>query len=104
MFLKMSRKIGNAISDQDDKTIKIQGRVVVMKKNVLDFTDFNSSSLDRFGDLIGTRVCFQLIGSQHPNPSGNAAFAIIYIAWSLPKTSSSFFILNVFVYLTLPLA
>ncbi|XP_017232755.1 probable linoleate 9S-lipoxygenase 5 [Daucus carota subsp. sativus] len=65
----MSGKIGDAISDQDAKTIKIKGRVVVMKKNVLAFNDFNSSFVDTFDELVGTRVCFQLIGSQHPDPS-----------------------------------
>ncbi|KAL5786621.1 hypothetical protein ACOSQ2_009013 [Xanthoceras sorbifolium] len=42
---------------------KVQGTVVLMKKNVLDFNDFNASLLDRFHELLGQRVSLQLVSA-----------------------------------------
>ncbi|KAL6278610.1 hypothetical protein ACE6H2_022211 [Prunus campanulata] len=44
---------------------KIKGTVVLMKKNVLDFNDFNASVLDRLHELVGQRVSLQLISADH---------------------------------------
>ncbi|CAB4285321.1 unnamed protein product [Prunus armeniaca] len=44
---------------------KIKGTVVLMKKNVLDFNDFNASVLDRVHELVGQRVSLQLISADH---------------------------------------
>ncbi|KAJ6682994.1 LIPOXYGENASE [Salix koriyanagi] len=50
---------------------KIKGTVVLMKKNVLDFNDFNASVLDRFHELLGQGVSLQLISAVHADPSEN---------------------------------
>ncbi|XVF41922.1 hypothetical protein PTKIN_Ptkin01aG0319600 [Pterospermum kingtungense] len=47
------------------KSEKIKGTVVLMKKNVLDFNDFQASFLDGFHELLGKRVSLQLISAQH---------------------------------------
>lgn len=47
---------------------KIKGTVVLMKKNVLDFNDFNASVLDRVHELFGKRVSLQLISAVNRDP------------------------------------
>ncbi|KAK9139788.1 hypothetical protein Scep_009469 [Stephania cephalantha] len=47
--------------------MKIEGKVVLMKKNVLDFNDLKSSVLDRVYELIGRGVSLQLISAVHEN-------------------------------------
>lgn len=42
---------------------QITGTVVLMKKNVLDFNDFNASVLDRLHELLGKKVSLQLISA-----------------------------------------
>ena len=44
-------------------TKQFTGTVVLMKKNVLDFNDFNASVLDRVHELVGQRVSLQLISA-----------------------------------------
>lgn len=46
----------------------IKGRVVLMKKNVLDFNDFSASIVDRFDELIGNKVSIQLVSSINQDP------------------------------------
>ncbi|KAI3847814.1 hypothetical protein MKW98_021774 [Papaver atlanticum] len=46
----------------------IHGTVVLMKKNVLDFTDFQSSLLDRVDEFLGNGVCLQLVSAVHGDP------------------------------------
>jgi linoleate 9S-lipoxygenase len=70
----MLKNIINAITGDDDRNKKIEGRVVLMKKNVLDFNDFNASVLDRFHELLGKKVSLQLISAVHADPSGNYYF------------------------------
>ncbi|XP_077213720.1 putative linoleate 9S-lipoxygenase 5 [Tasmannia lanceolata] len=48
--------------------LKIKGTVVLMKKNVLDFNDFNESVLDRLDELVGKGVAFQLVSADKGNP------------------------------------
>ncbi|EOA29580.1 hypothetical protein CARUB_v10012957mg [Capsella rubella] len=50
-------------------TMKIEGEVVVMKKNVLDFKDVMASLLDRVHELLGRRVSLHLISSLQPDPA-----------------------------------
>ncbi|KAH0726822.1 hypothetical protein KY284_002687 [Solanum tuberosum] len=59
MFLN---KIVDAITGKDDGK-KVKGTVVLMKKNVLDFTDVNASIVDGVLDFLGRRVSFQLISN-----------------------------------------
>ncbi|CAN1219932.1 Linoleate 9S-lipoxygenase 1 [Linum perenne] len=54
-----------------DKKKKIKGTVVLMKKNVLEFNDFNASILDRIHELLGQGVSLQLISSVHGDPPEN---------------------------------
>lgn len=42
---------------------KINGTVVLMKKNVLDWTDLGASFVDRVYELLGRGVSLQLISS-----------------------------------------
>uniref|UniRef100_A0A1J3GJI6 Lipoxygenase n=1 Tax=Noccaea caerulescens TaxID=107243 RepID=A0A1J3GJI6_NOCCA len=51
------------------KTMKIEGEVVIMKKNVLDFKDAVASLLDRIHELLGRRVSLHLISSLQPDPA-----------------------------------
>ncbi|KAF4368425.1 hypothetical protein G4B88_025487 [Cannabis sativa] len=48
---------------------KIKGNVVLMKKNVLDFNDFNASFLDRVHELFGQRVSLQLVSAVNGDPA-----------------------------------
>ncbi|KAL3591217.1 hypothetical protein D5086_009857 [Populus alba] len=50
---------------------KIKGTVVLMKKNVLDFNDFNASVLDRVHELLGQGVSLQLVSAVNSDPSEN---------------------------------
>ena len=52
---------------------KIKGRVVLMKKNVLEFNDFHASITDRVHELFDNRVTFQLISAVNGD-SGNYLF------------------------------
>ncbi|KAL6278606.1 hypothetical protein ACE6H2_022207 [Prunus campanulata] len=47
---------------------KIKGRVVLMKKNVLDLNDFKASVLDRVHELLGKAVSLRLISSVKGDP------------------------------------
>nr|AEQ30071.1 lipoxygenase [Litchi chinensis] len=50
---------------------KIQGTVVLMKKNVLDFNDFHASLLDRVHELLGKGVSLQLVSAVHADSQAN---------------------------------
>ena len=59
-------------TSQDGKSVKIKGSVVLMKKNVLDFNDFQSSFLDRVHEFLGKGVSFQLVSAEQGDPdNGN---------------------------------
>ncbi|KAK4402185.1 putative linoleate 9S-lipoxygenase 5 [Sesamum angolense] len=51
--------------EQEQKKMMIKGRVVLMKKNVVDFNDLAASVLDRFHELVGHKVSLQLISSRN---------------------------------------
>lgn len=66
----------DAITGKDDRK-KVKGTIVLMKKNVLDFTDVNASVLDGVLEFLGRRVSFQLIStSVHDN--GKYLFIILF--------------------------
>lgn len=55
-------KIVDSITGKDDGE-KVKGTVVLMKKNVLDFTDVTASIVDGALEFLGRRVSFQLISN-----------------------------------------
>ncbi|XP_049414180.1 probable linoleate 9S-lipoxygenase 5 [Solanum stenotomum] len=62
-------KIVDTITGKDDGK-KVKGTVILMKKNVLDFTDINASVVDGVIEFLGRNVSFQLISSSvHANDS-----------------------------------
>ncbi|KAJ9681970.1 hypothetical protein PVL29_018052 [Vitis rotundifolia] len=68
MMKKMLLSIVSAITGENDKK-KIKGTVVLMKKDVLDFNDFNASVLDRVHELFGQGVSLQLVSAVHGDPA-----------------------------------
>ena len=65
----MLQNIINKITGDDESgNKKVEGTVVLMKKNVLDFNDFNASVLDRVRELLGQKVSFQLISAVNGDP------------------------------------
>ncbi|KAG6432241.1 hypothetical protein SASPL_103816 [Salvia splendens] len=50
---------------RDDPIPKIEGKVVLMKKNVMDSTDLWASFVDRVHELFGRGISLQLISSEH---------------------------------------
>ncbi|KAL6278608.1 hypothetical protein ACE6H2_022209 [Prunus campanulata] len=65
---KMLHNLFDKITGQEqngENSRKIKGTVVLMKKNVLDFNDFNASVLDGVHELLGQGVSLQLISADH---------------------------------------
>lgn len=54
--------IGKLI-DALSPTKKIKATVVLMRKNVLDFNDFNASIIDNLSDFLGQKVSVELVSS-----------------------------------------
>ncbi|CAN0897124.1 Linoleate 9S-lipoxygenase 1 [Linum grandiflorum] len=84
----------NGAEKKTKKKNKIKGTVVLMKKNVLEFNDFNASILDRIHELLGQGVSLQLISSVHPDPKngnkgrlGKAAYLENWIPTIAPLTA-----------------
>nr|POE81553.1 putative linoleate 9s-lipoxygenase 5 [Quercus suber] len=66
----MLQNIINKITgDDESRNKKVEGTVVLMKKNVLDFNDFYASILDGFLELLGQKVSFQLISAVNGDPA-----------------------------------
>ncbi|XP_061348489.1 probable linoleate 9S-lipoxygenase 5 [Gastrolobium bilobum] len=59
----MFQNIGNTLAGDS-----IRGRVVLMKKNVLDINDLGASLLDRLHEFVGQRVSLQLISAVQVDP------------------------------------
>lgn len=58
---------------------KVEGMVVLMKKNVLDFNDFNATVLDGVHEMLGKHVTLQLVSSvTAEHPTGAAGTVLIY--------------------------
>ncbi|XP_021282571.1 linoleate 9S-lipoxygenase 6-like [Herrania umbratica] len=51
------------------KSEKIKGTVVLMKKNVLDFSALGSSAVDSVLELVGQQVTLQLISAENADPA-----------------------------------
>ncbi|XP_020886686.1 LOW QUALITY PROTEIN: linoleate 9S-lipoxygenase 5, chloroplastic [Arabidopsis lyrata subsp. lyrata] len=66
---KTKKKTKTMEEDVKKTTMKIEGEVVVMKKNLLDFKDVMASLLDRVHELFGRRVSLHLISSHQPDPA-----------------------------------
>ena len=47
---------------------KIKGKVILMKKGLLDFHDMKASLLDRIHEILGKGVSIQLISAVNPDP------------------------------------
>ncbi|NP_001234098.1 lipoxygenase [Solanum lycopersicum] len=62
-------KIVDSITGKDDGE-KVKGTVVLMKKNVLDFTDVTASIVDGALEFLGRRVSFQLISNSVHDANG----------------------------------
>lgn len=69
------------------KSQKIKGTVVLMKKNVLDFNDFNASVLDRVHELVGKGVTLQLVSAVNGDPVDTFSLLLVHFV------SSFFFVL-----------
>ncbi|PQQ06496.1 putative linoleate 9S-lipoxygenase 5 [Prunus yedoensis var. nudiflora] len=65
---------------------KVKGRVVLMKKNVLDLNDLTASVLDRVGELVGKVVSLQLISSVNGDPDvpGEGRIHFVCNSWVYP--------------------
>ncbi|GKV20693.1 hypothetical protein SLEP1_g30780 [Rubroshorea leprosula] len=61
-------KVKATAAGKDGRGKKVMGTVVLMKKNVLDFNDFNASIIDRLDELIGRKVSLQLISAENGDP------------------------------------
>ena len=59
--LNAGSNIVDKVSSIGDK--KIKGKVILMRSNVLDFTQLHSSVLDTFTEILGSGVTFQLISA-----------------------------------------
>ncbi|KAL4556314.1 hypothetical protein LXL04_038961 [Taraxacum kok-saghyz] len=60
------RKVSNMVLGENsvDKTA-VKGKVVLMKKNLLDFNDLGASVLDRAHELLGQHISIQFISATH---------------------------------------
>ncbi|XP_057735899.1 linoleate 9S-lipoxygenase 5-like [Arachis stenosperma] len=64
---KQQNGVGGSTSKEKKKT-SVRGKVVLMKKGVLDFHDIKSNVLDRIHELMGNGVSLQLVSSLTPDP------------------------------------
>ncbi|KAL6545697.1 Lox4p [Orobanche gracilis] len=78
--------------DQEGGHRKIKGKVVLMKKNVLDFNDLSASVLDTVHELVGQKVSLQLISSVNTDSEnkgkGKVGRAAYLEKWITTMTSS----------------
>ncbi|GMH07750.1 hypothetical protein Nepgr_009590 [Nepenthes gracilis] len=64
MFQNLAKAFSKEGHEKKVKSAKkINGTVVLMKKNVLDFNDFNAEVLDRVHELLGQKVSIQLVSA-----------------------------------------
>ena len=63
--------VDNITGENNGTKEKVQGTVVLMKKNVLDFNDFPASLLDDVHELVGQRVSLQLVSAVNGDSGGN---------------------------------
>ncbi|XP_071696448.1 probable linoleate 9S-lipoxygenase 5 [Rutidosis leptorrhynchoides] len=67
------RNLANLVlgKNHERKTTKVKGKVVLMKKNVLDFNDLGASVLDRAHELLGKHISIQFISATHADPKSS---------------------------------
>nr|O22508.1 RecName: Full=Probable linoleate 9S-lipoxygenase 8 [Solanum tuberosum]AAB81595.1 lipoxygenase [Solanum tuberosum] len=65
----MIGQITSGLFGGHDDSKKVKGTVVMMNKNVLDFTDLASSLTGKIFDVLGQKVSFQLISSVQGDPT-----------------------------------
>lgn len=61
---KLFRKVANCLLGEDNdggKKTTVKGKVVLMKKNVLDFNDLGASVIDGALELLGQHISIQFI-------------------------------------------
>ena len=63
--------VDNITGENNGTKEKVQGTVVLMKKNVLDFNDFPASLLYDVHELLGKRVSLQLVSAVNGDSGGN---------------------------------
>ncbi|XP_024964101.1 probable linoleate 9S-lipoxygenase 5 isoform X1 [Cynara cardunculus var. scolymus] len=65
--MDMLHKIANLVlgENHEAKKTKVKGKVVLVKKNLLDFNDLGASILDRAHELFGQRISIQFISATH---------------------------------------
>lgn len=87
----MFHKIVDAISgNNEENKKKIKGRVVLMKKHVLDLNDINALVVDDVHELLGQRVSLQLISAVNLDHSGlYLIFAYLFMHFPLNSYTSS---------------
>lgn len=67
-FEKVCGSNSKKSKDREDESQKIEGRVVLMKKNVMDLNDSKASLIDSVYELVGKHVSLQLISATHADP------------------------------------
>jgi len=70
---------GRELFGGHDDSKKVKGTVVMMNKNVLDFTDLASSLTGKIFDVLGQKVSFQLISSVQSDPGKLRTSHALYI-------------------------
>ncbi|KAI8561382.1 hypothetical protein RHMOL_Rhmol04G0334700 [Rhododendron molle] len=70
-FLEMfcGKNQTKAIENNGGGRKRIKGKVVLMKKNLLDMNDLGASFLDRLHELFGKGVSLQLVSANHADPA-----------------------------------
>ncbi|CAK8544656.1 unnamed protein product [Lathyrus sativus] len=61
MCWNLRKTLANVLGSHDEKKKMMRGKVVLMKKNVLDFNDFSASIIDDIHELLGKKVSLQLV-------------------------------------------
>lgn len=69
----------HAITGKDDGK-RVKGKVVLMKKNVLDFTGIMAAVVDDVAELLGEKVSFQLISSSVFDDRGKYYFSYLFFS------------------------
>ena len=67
-------KVPNLVSNVTDNVFggnkgkKIKGKVLLMRKNVLNFSNLASSAVDNLAEFLGRGVSFQLVSAINADP------------------------------------
>ncbi|XP_071725508.1 probable linoleate 9S-lipoxygenase 5 [Rutidosis leptorrhynchoides] len=69
------RKVSNLLFREKremKKTTLVKGKVVLMKKNMLDFNDLGASVLDRAHELFGQHISIRFVSATYADPAGSS--------------------------------